>query len=773
MSERKLTIALAGNPNCGKTTLFNGLTGATQSIGNWPGVTVEKLEGHYSYHQGHSRDGAIEENEIEPHFHLGSTRVKVVDLPGIYSLAANSEDEKAARDYLLAGEVDLVVNILDATNLERNLYLTTQLIEMGLPVLVVLNMMDLAEKRDIQIDLDHLATHLGLPVLGASALRRQDIEKLKRDINLHGGRSRVSSLKITYPNEVEALLSQWMPSLEPLGRKAEVSPRWLTVRLLEDDELVTSMVAEEKVLDPEEIRHGLQRVEGLLGESMDVIVADYKYGMAKSIAKEVVRVIHPKESRSDRIDRLVMNRYLGVPIFLGVMYLVFWVTINLGTAFADFFDILFGSLVVDGSAALLWKLNAPAWLTFLVSGGIGSGLQAVATFVPFIFFMFFMLSLLEDSGYMARAAFVMDRFMGTIGLPGKAFVPMLVGFGCTVPAILATRTLDTRRDRLMTIFMVPLMSCGARLPVYALFAAAFFGRHSGAVVFSLYVAGILLAVLTGFLVRDSLFAGETSHLIMELPHYHAPRMRHILLHTWSRLKDFIIRAGKVILLATVILGFFSSLGVDGTFGNEENQRSILAVTGKAVTPVLTPMGIEEENWPATVGLFTGIFAKESIIATLSALYGQASAGEGGDTDDVTAATEGVDFAHGITQAFLSIPAGLRAAFFGDDGGGEDSGLFQLLREKFTPSAAYAYLLFILIYFPCIAAAAAAWREMGPLLGLLQALYLTVLAWGVATLFYQIAEGHRGGYLFLSAAVLLGIVGTFRFLGRKRERKPAR
>jgi ferrous iron transport protein B len=763
MEERRVTIALAGNPNCGKTTIFNTLTGANQSIGNWPGVTVEKLEGQYQYQSRHHDNPGVDGHE--PHYHTGTTRVKVVDLPGIYALSANSEDERAARDYLLGGEADLVVNILDSTNLERNLYLTVQLLEMGVPVLVVLNMADLAERRNINIDKEHLQAHLGVPVLGVSALKKGDIDRLKEAVNQYSANPARVPLKVAYPNEVEELIARWEPAMISGAAATGTTSRWFTLALLTEDETALKDVAGKKQVDPGELSDGVSRVQSLLGESIDVIVADYRYGVAKSMAKEVVSVVRSRQSLTDQVDRVVMNRFLGVPIFLAVMYLVFWVTINLGTAFADFFDIFIGLFAVDGTAALLESLNAPEWLIFLISGGLGSGIQAVATFVPFIFFMFFMLSLLEDSGYMARAAFVMDRFMGLIGLPGKAFVPMLVGFGCTVPAILATRTLDTRRDRLMTIFMVPLMSCGARLPVYALFSAAFFGTRSGAVVFSLYLAGIILAVLTGFLVRDSLFAGESSHLIMELPHYHAPRMRHILLHTWSRLKDFIIRAGKVIILATLILGFFSSLGVDGSFGNEDNDRSLLAVTGRTITPVFTPMGIENENWPATVGLFTGVFAKEAIVGTLSALYGQSAAAE----ED--AAPEAFSLTGGLKAAFASIPEGLIAAFGGSSADDVDSGLFQVLRRRFTPASAYAYLLFVLIYLPCLAAVAAAWREMGPLLGLTQSLYLTVLAWSIATLFYQTAEGHSTIWIVVSLGILAAIVITSRIVGRRRRPDP--
>ncbi|MCK5200233.1 MAG: ferrous iron transport protein B, partial [Spirochaetales bacterium] len=353
----------------------------------------------------------------------------------------------------------------------------------------------------------------------------------------------------------------------------------------------------------------------------------------------------PKKTATDKIDKIVLNRFLGIPIFLAAMYLVFWVTINLGGALIDFFDISFGAIFVDGSAILLDKIGSPGWITAIISTGIGGGIQTLATFVPIMFMMFFMLALLEDSGYMARAAFVMDRFMRVIGLPGKAFIPMLVGFGCTVPAIMATRTLANKRDRYLTIFMTPFMSCGARLPVYALFAAAFFPKNGQTIVFALYMTGIVLAVFTGLLLKKTLFAGESAPLLMELPLYHVPRLKHIFLHTWLRLKGFILKAGKFLIIIIAVLGFFNSLGTDGSFGNEDSEESVLAVAGKVITPIFTPFGVTKENWPASVGLFTGLFAKEVVVGTLNSLY--MTAAESGTEDDV------FNFWEAIGEAFTS------------------------------------------------------------------------------------------------------------------------
>ena len=451
------------------------------------------------------------------------------------------------------------------------------------------------------------------------------------------------------------------------------------------------------------------------------------------------------------------------------MYLVFWVTINLGGALIDFFDISFGAIFVDGSAVILEKIGSPGWITAIISTGIGGGIQTLATFVPIMFMMFFMLALLEDSGYMARAAFVMDRFMRVIGLPGKAFIPMLVGFGCTVPAIMATRTLANKRDRYLTIFMTPFMSCGARLPVYALFAAAFFPRNGQTIVFALYMTGIVLAIFTGLLLKKTLFRGESAPLLMELPLYHVPRFRHIFLHTWLRLKGFIVKAGKFLIIIIAVLGFFNSLGTDGTFGNEDSEKSVLAVAGKAITPIFTPFGVTEENWPASVGLFTGLFAKEVVVGTLNSLY-------------ITTAIEGeekkaYDLWGSLGEAFASIPGNIIGAFdpdsltdplgtnIGDvsdsDAVAEDmeieSSIFGEMRSRFKggPAAAFAYLLFILLYVPCLVAVAAMYKEIGLPYTVFQVVYSTVLAWIVATLFYQIASGYD--IKMIVTAVLMGLI----------------
>ncbi len=760
------TIAVVGNPNSGKTTLFNGLTGSKQRIGNWPGVTVEKKEGIIV---------------------LDGQEMTLVDLPGIYSLAAQSEDERVARDYILSGEPELVINILDATNLERNLYLTVQLLEMGVPVLAVVNMMDLAAAREIMIDLKQLEDKLGTPVVGISATKSKDLQLVKEAVVQIWQDKPGSRFRIDYPGKVEMALSAWEPMLQKAARDLGVNERWTGLKILEQDPWITGKVIQSGSMSESEIKTAISKLETDLNDTTDVIIADSRYSFIQALTGQLIQRGICRKSASDRIDGVVLHRILGIPIFLGIMYFIFWVTMNIGGSFIDFFDILFGTIFVDGLGHLLAGIGTPEWLISIIAGGIGAGIQTLATFIPIIFVMFLMLSLLEDSGYMARAAFVMDRFMRWIGLPGKSFVPMLVGFGCTVPAVMATRTLENKRDRYLTIFMTPFMSCGARLPVYALFGAAFFGAGAGNMVFSIYLIGIILAILTGLLLKHTLFKGEASHFVMELPPYHAPRFGNIMAYTWNRLKIFMFRT-KVIIIVVALLSFLNSMGTDGSFGNEDSANSVLSQIGKSITPIFEPMGVEKENWPATVGIFTGIFAKEAVVGTLNSLYNQidyAAAGE--ESEAETEAEAGFDFWAGVQEAAVSVPEALSGVWDGlrDPLGlgiigsdqeavaeevGADQQVYTAMQRYFKhgPLQAYAYLLFILIYFPCVAALGVVVREMGKGYGWLAMGYLTVLAWIVATLFYQVAIGHQLVWILVPILLMAGIIFAFRWLGSQNS-----
>lgn len=751
------TIALAGNPNCGKTTLFNALTGSRQRVGNWPGVTVEHIEGTYRQDED---------------------KVTVVDLPGIYSFSAYSVDESISREYILQRKPAVVVNIVDATNLERNLYLTTQLLEMKAPTVVALNMMDVARHRHIRIEVEHLARHLDCPVVPMVASRGEGVDELRQAIERVAHEKHVSSTKVAYDEIVEEAIAAIEETVSDVAGEQEVDSRWLAVKLLEGDELAESMAAEQTgdILGEQH-----QRIERHTGDDADIIIADGRYGFIHGLVRDVLhRDLQVRKTVSDAIDRVVLNRLLGIPLFLLVMYGVFALTIHVGGPFIDFFDRLTGLLFVDGLRVLLEGWGSPELLTSILADGIGGGIQTVSTFIPPIFFIFLCLSILEDSGYMARAAFVMDRLMRAIGLPGKAFLPMLVGFGCNVPAILATRTLENRRDRIMTVLMNPFMSCGARLPVYTLFAVAFFREHGPLIIFGIYLAGILLGVLTGVLLKHTLLRGEASTFVMELPPYHIPTVSGIAHHTWNKLKGFILRAGRVILLVVVIMSVLSSISVKGRIVTDPQQENLLSAIGRGVSPALKPMGIFEDNYPAAVGLFTGIFAKEAIVGTLDTLYARMEVRQRGEVEsppDGGGTKPSLDLWAGLGEAVRAIPEGFGVlqepiSEFRSLGDAEESSTGLEVRRHFRSRAsAIAYLLFVLIYAPCVAAIAAIYRETNGRWALFSVGYLTMLAWIVATCWYQAATlpAHPASSLSWLGGCLLflaGFVFVLRRIGRR-------
>ena len=656
MAPKLFTIAIAGNPNCGKTALFNALTGARQSVGNWPGVTVEKKEGF---------------------FEIGDQHIRVVDLPGTYALFANAEDERAAVDYLLTREADLIINIIDASNIERNLFLTTQLVDMQIPMVIAANMIDISEKRGLHLDLDILAERFGVPVIPLSAVNERSITNFISQMAHVIAGKKMKPKAIDYGEKVEAAIEYLKPKVEPVAKLLDTDARWVSLMYLGNEKSYADKFAEAKV------QINKAEVTAILGEESEFAMADSRYSMAHEIASKTILSSRTKRTWSDKLDSVLLNRWASLPIFLLVMYLVFWVAVTIGSAFIDFFDVLFGAIFVDGLGYLLTDvLHAPGFVSAILADGIGAGIQTVSTFIPVIFFMFLCLSFLEDSGYMARAAFVADRFMRFLGLPGRAFVPMMVGFGCGVPGIMGSRVLESKRERFLTIFLVPFMSCGARLPVYALFAAAFFGTQAGTVVFALYLAGVLFAIVYGLILRRSLFVGEASNFVMELPPYHLPKFKSLMIHSWLRLRDYVVRAGKVITIAVAILGFLNSFGfveklyteINGekteivkaeegyvmvqdekevplpegvvideskvqtesefTAGNGDSENSLLSAIGKAITPIFEPFGVESNNWPASVSLFTGLLAKEAVIGTMNSLYSMAGPGDVSDDNQL-------------------------------------------------------------------------------------------------------------------------------------------
>ena len=763
----KPIIALIGNPNCGKTTLFNALTGSNQRTGNWPGVTVVRKEGQ---------------------FKAQGREITVVDLPGVYSLdvddSATGMDELVARDYLLSGEADLVINIVDASNLERNLYLTTQVMEMRLPMLIALNMMDVAEKRGIKINTRLLGDRLGSLVIPMSVVEGQGVSQLIQIIGEKLQSFRHPPSYIAYPAVIEDALTEIISYISQHGGKRLVEPRWTALNLLQYEDRIDPALNSPELLNLI-VKHRRQ-IHQVLGEDIDILIADSRYGFIQQVTQGATqRAGEVNNTLSDRLDQIVLHRWLGIPIFLGVMYLMFLFTINVSAAFIDFFDLSAQTIFVDGFGHLLQQINAPGWLIALLADGAGGGVQTVATFIPVIGFMFLFLSILEDSGYMARAAFVMDRLMRLVGLPGKSFVPMLVGFGCNVPAIMATRTLENPRDRLMTILMNPFMSCGARLPVYALFAAAFFPVGGQNIVFGLYLLGIAAAIFTGIVMKNTLLKGEISHFVMELPPYHIPRLKGVLIRTWERLKGFLWKAGRVIVLMVTVLGLLNSLGFDGSFGNQNSDRSVLSATSKAVTPIFAPMGLQRENWPATVGLFTGVFAKEAMVGTLDSIYGELAKQ---DHPDAVGIKQEFSFWGGIQAALATIPANLSelpnqlldplGINIGDTQNAENAakeqavqvGTFGAMAKRFDGKAgAFAYLLFVLLYFPCVSATAAVYRETNLRWTIFVAAWTTGLAYIAATIFYQLATFYRhpGSSLVWVIVMILFSLGAFLVLKSQR------
>ncbi|MBK1722583.1 Fe(2+) transporter permease subunit FeoB [Thiocystis violacea] len=758
------TIGVVGNPNCGKTTLFNALTGSRQRVGNWPGVTVERKTGRYRF---------------------ADLDFTLIDLPGTYSLdvsdASVSLDERIARDFVHAREADLILNILDASSLERNLYLTTQLIEMGRPLVVAVNMMDVAEERGLRLDVEALSSRLGCPVVPIVAADGKGIKALRRTLldAAEQARAREHSQPIDIPfgPKLEAVIAALEPAVADVARRQGDPPRWLAARLIEGDDLATQLVGDR--IGADEIR----RLMGEDAEDADILFADARYSFAHSVTQHAVAHSgQVSRSLSDRLDRVMLNRLLGIPLFLLVMYLMFMFTINIGGAFIDFFDIAAGTLFVDGTAELLASLGTPEWLIVTLANGIGGGIQVVATFIPIIAFLYLFMSVLEDSGYMARAAFVMDRFMRAVGLPGKSFVPLLVGFGCNVPAIMATRTLENPRDRILTVLMAPFMSCGARLPVYALFAAAFFTVGGQNIVFALYLIGIAAAMLTGFILKRTLLEGQSMPFVMELPPYHLPTVKGVLLRTWDRTQGFVVRAGRVIVPMVLVLNVLNSTGTDGSFGNEDSERSLLASIGRTIAPAFGPMGLDEENWPATVGIFTGILAKEAVVGTLDATYSALGAADQGGAAETPETA--YSLTAGLSEAAASIPANLADALSGwadplglgignvsdpvsaAESQDVDSNTFGAMAARFDGAAgAFAYLLFILMYAPCVAAMAAIYRETSAGWTLFAAVWTTGLGYLSATVFYQAAIFSRdpitsgawiAGMLALLGATVIGL-----------------
>ncbi len=703
-----LTIAVAGNPNVGKSTLINAIAGTRLQVGNWPGVTVEKKE-------------AL--------FELDGLKIRLVDLPGTYSLSPYTQEEIIARDFLVHEKPDLIVNVVDATNLERNLYLTVQLLELDIPVVMALNMSDEADAKGYRIDGEGIERMMGIRVIPTSATRRTGLETLLKTLGEYAGdpegrRPR----RLNYGDDMEralACLRESLSSRHPALMES-FPERWLLLRLLEGDERVRADANLPASALPQEAFEHLRRAHG---EDLEALLADVRYSLAAGLAREVVQRTEQRNLElTERIDRLVLNRFLGIPIFLVAMWLLFKLTFDLSSPFGDWIDAMTNGPFKRWTAALLGMVGAPDWTVSLVNDGIIAGVGFVLVFVPVIFAMMFFITFLEGSGYMARAAFVMDRAMHAIGLHGKSFIPMLLGFGCNVPGIYATRTLENPRDKVLTALLIPLMSCGARLPVYVLFAGVFFPDNSGTVIWSLYVLGILLAVLMGFLFKKTLFWGEAPMFIMELPPYRMPSFSSLCLHTWEKGKHFLYKAGTYILAVSVLVWFLLNL----PWGVEQKRDSYLGKAGAVIAPILEPAGFG--TWEAASSLITGVIAKEIVVGTMGEIYTpkheekEEAPTLGEDLKEIVVSFAGA--ARTAVTTLLFIP--------GDEEPEEDqTPLRQALSAAFTPLSSYAFMAFVLLYMPCVIVGVAMRQEFGTWkwagVGFL---YQTALAWLVAVIIYQ-------------------------------------
>jgi len=748
---KKLTIGLIGNPNSGKTTLFNQLTGARQRVGNWAGVTVERKEGHFTTPQ---------------------SDVRLVDLPGTYSLTTISEqtslDEQIACHYILSGDADLLINVVDASNLERNLYLTLQLLELGIPCIVALNMLDIATSQHIDIDVAALSARLGCPVVPMVSTRADGIGVLKQMIDNH--HINEQQALVNYPPlllKAVATLSDAMPQTLPA-----VQRRWLALQMLEGDIYSHRLAGPAVALLPA----ATQALQQQQQEDPALVIADARYQSIAALCDAVSNSQQAMPNRlTEMLDKVILNRWLGVPIFLLVMYLMFLLAINIGGALQPIFDAGSVAVFIHGIQWLGYTLHFPDWLTVFLAQGIGGGINTVLPLVPQIGMMYLFLSFLEDSGYMARAAFVMDRLMQALGLPGKSFVPLIVGFGCNVPSVMGARTLDAPRERLMTIMMAPFISCGARLAIFAVFAAAFFGQNGALAVFSLYVLGIVMAILTGLMLKHTIMRGEASPFVMELPVYHVPHIKSLIIQTWQRLKGFVLRAGKVIVIVSIFLSALNSFSLSGKVVDNIND-SALASVSRVITPVFKPIGVHEDNWQATVGLFTGAMAKEVVVGTLNTLYTAEdiqneefnpqtfSLGE-----ELLAAVD--ETWQGLKDTFsLSVLANPIEASKGD--GEMATGAMGVMGSKFgSAAAAYSYLIFVLLYIPCISVMGAIARESSRGWMTFSILWGLNIAYSLSTLYYQtvsFSDHPRYSLVCILAVVLFNVV-LFGLLRRARSR----
>ena len=635
----ELIVGLAGNPNVGKTTVFNRLTGMRQHVGNWPGKTVERAEGHFKH---------------------GSYEYDVVDLPGNYALSAHSMEEIVSRDFIVDADSDVIINIVDAANLERNLYLTVQMMELGANLVMGLNMNDFAKKKDHIIDIKLMEELLGFPVVEINAKNGDGFDELLTTVEKQAANPIDTSAKLAYGDELKEHLGDLQALIEQDNNLLDVPSVWTAIKLLEKDSIVIQKVQGSP--KSSQIMAETDKVAGHLhtiyNEGAEEVVANARYAfigglMAEAVKKPAVE----KETMTDKIDKIVTNRILAIPIFLVIMWALFQLTFTIGAPFQDMIDEWFGILGEMVAGAI-----GEGWLSSFICDGIIGGVGGVLTFLPIIILMFLFLSILEDCGYLARAAFTLDKIMHKIvGLHGKAFIPMILGFGCGVPAIMATRTMENEGDRMLAMMLVPFMSCTARLPIYAIFIAAFFAEQQGNVLLVIYLLGIVVALIVAGILKRTLFKGLSTPFVMELPTYKVPSLKGVLLHTWEKVKGFLRKAGTIILACSIVLWLLQNIF---PWGGSDPQMSLLGMIGTVLAPIFAPLGFG--TWQAAVAIIAGLAAKEVVVATFGTLAGM-------EEDD-------------------------------------EEGITDLIHSTFTPLSAFSFMAFTLLYTPCFAAIGAIKQE---------------------------------------------------------------
>lgn len=703
-----IKIGLAGNPNCGKTTMFNDLTGSTQYVGNWPGVTVEKKGGKLKGHKD----------------------VEIVDLPGVYSLSPYTLEEVVTRNFMIEDKPDAIINIVDASNIERNLYLTTQILELGIPTVIALNMMDIVEKNGDKIDLNKLSDILGCPVIETSALKGKGIKEVAEKAVELANEKKKFNFEVPYSEECKNALSEIEKFAKENLSSSNIESKYLAIKLFERDEkIVEKLQLNESSL--KEIENIVKKCEDELDDDSESIITSDRYAFIGTIvSKAIKKANNSNESTSDKIDKIITNRFLALPIFAAIMWAVYYISVSsIGTIVTDWTnDTLFGEIVAGNVGNWLQALGVADWLYSLIIDGLIGGVGAVLGFVPQIMLLFLFLSILEDCGYMARVAFIMDRVFKKFGLSGKSFIPMLISSGCGVLGIMATRTMENDRDRKMTIMLTTFIPCGAKLPIIALFAGALFGGASW-VAPSVYFLGIVMIIICGIILKQTkLFKGEPAPFVMELPQYHIPSAKNVLLHMWERGRAFIVKAGTIIFVACGAIWFLSSFNF--RLEMVDAGESILAAIGNVFAPIFAPLGFG--NWQSSVASISGLVAKENVVGTFGVLFGVAEAAE----DDPT--------------------------------------LLQHVSGMFTIASAYAFIAFNMLNAPCFAAIGAIRREMSSWKWMWITIgFQTGTAYLVALVINQVGS-FIGGYgsfagAAISVVILIVVIALVVMSGRSSER----